>query len=376
MIKYLKQLFPRKDTADDSSIKSFADNQQREEAYDEKHLGIQAVPLDKIVGSVGRYKDFNQQFRLKKDRPSARFERVKEAFKMKIMLPPITLYQIKNEYYVLDGNHRVSAAKKLGYEFIDAKITEFLPSKNTLENIIYREKAGFLAKTKLPDIIELTEVGQYGRLLKQIDEHHGFLIKTNDAQIDVQNDAKIEVQVDYLAAAMDWYKTIYSPLAAIITNSRLDRCFPNRTRSDLYAYISNHQWEKGKERDYGIGIDQLIPKHMEEFRLKMEQLKDVDLPEMKHWISAFMLIEVKVGKEHEVMKRLYKLEEIQEVHFVHGVFDLIAKIIMKRDLLSSDAEILGQFVHKKVRQVQDVTKTQTMIPITSMEKKPIMRRSL
>lgn len=363
MIKYLKQLFHRDDKVDQSNIKNFADGQNKEEAYDERHLGILAVPLYKIVGSVGRYKDFNQQFRLKKDRPSARLERVKEAFKKKIMLPPITLYQIKNEYYVLDGNHRVSVAKKLGYEFIDAQITEFLPSKNTLENIIYREKVAFLAKTKLPDTIELTEVGQYDHLLKQIDEHHGFLMKT-------RND-----KIDYLAVAMDWYQTIYTPLAAIIKNSRLDRCFPNRTRSDLYVYISNHQWEKGKEREYGIGIDQLIPKHMEEFRLKMEQIKDFDLPEMKHWISAFMLIEVKIGKEHEVMKRLYKLEEIQEVHFVHGVFDLVAKIILKRDLLLSDAEILGEFVHKKVRKVQDVIKTQTLIPITSMEKKPILRRS-
>ena len=363
MIKYLKQLFRSNDNVDDKSIKSFVDNQHKEEAYDERHLGIQAVLLDKIVGSVGRYKDFNKQFRLKKDRPSARLEQVQEAFKKKIMLPPIILYQIKDEYYVLDGNHRVSVAKKLSYEFIDAKITEFLPSKNTLENIIYREKARFLDKTKLPDTIQLTEVGQYGRLLKQIDEHHGFLMKTND------------VKIEYLAAAMDWFKTIYKPLAAIIKNSRLDRHFPKRTKSDLYAYISNHQWEKGKEREYGIGIDQLIPKHMEEFRLKMEQLNDFELPEMKHWISAFILIEVKVGKEHEVMKRLHKLDEIREVHFVHGVFDLIAKMMMKRDLLSSDAEIIGQFVHKKVRQVQDVTKTQTLIPITSMEKTPISRNS-
>ncbi|RLB93111.1 MAG: transcriptional regulator [Deltaproteobacteria bacterium] len=363
MKKYLKQLFDRKNSADADSIKNFVDDQHKEEAYDERNLGIRAVPLDKIVGSVGRYKDFNRQFRLKKDRPSARFERVKDAFKKKIILPPITLYQIKNEYYVLDGNHRVSAAKKLGYEFIDAQITEFLPSKNTLENIIYREKTAFLAKTELPDTIELTEVGQYDRLLNQIDEHHDFLMEANDEQI------------DYFTAAMDWYKTIYKPLATIIKNSRLGYHFPKRTKSDLYTYISIHQWEKGKTREYGIGIDQLIPKNMEEFRLKMEKLRDCELPEMKHWISAFILIEVKVGKELEVMKRLHNLDEIQEVHFVHGVFDLIAKMIMKRDLLSSDAEIIGQFVHKKVRQVKDVTKTQTLIPIASKEKKPIFTHS-
>ncbi len=362
MINYLKQLFHRDDNSDSSSIKSFTDDQNREEAYDERNLGVKAVPLDKIIGSVGRYKDFNRQFKLKKDRPSARLLRVQEAFKNNITLPPITLYQIKKEYYVLDGNHRVSAAKKLGYEFIDAKITEFLPSKNTLENIIYREKTAFLSKTELPDTIELTEVGQYGRLLKQIDKHHSFLMETSNDQI------------NYLAVAMDWYKTIYRPLTTIIKNSRLNHFFPKRTRSDLYIYISNHQWVKGKEREYGIGIDQLIPKDMEEFRLKMEQLKDLELPEMQHWISAFILIEVKIGKENEVMKKLHSLEEIQEVHFLHGVFDLIAKIMMKRDLLASDAEILGQFVRQKVRKVKNVTKTQTLIPISSMEKSHIYTR--
>lgn len=366
MTNFVKKIFNWVDSADDSNIKSFIDNQQKEQAFDERHVGIQAVPVNKIVGSVGRYQDFNRQFRLKRDRPSARLERVKQAFDQKIVLPPIVLYQIKNEFFVLDGNHRVAVAKKMGYEFIDAEITEFLPSKNTLENIIYREKVSFFAKTELPKTIELTEVGQYDRLLKQIEEHHVFLRKTSDDK------------VDYLVAAMDWYKTIYSPLVAIIKNSRLNRHFTKRTRSDLYIYISNHQWVRGKERDYGIGVDQLIPKNMEEFRAKMSKMKKLvhaEVPEMKHWISAFILIEVKVGKEHDVMKRLYDLEEIQEVHFVHGVFDLIAKIMMNRDLLASDAEIIGQFLHSKVRQVKDVTKTQTLIPITSMEKKPILDRS-
>ncbi|MCK5312592.1 MAG: hypothetical protein KAJ62_10810, partial [Desulfobacteraceae bacterium] len=68
MINYLKQLFHRDDNSDSSSIKSFTDDQNREEAYDERNLGVKAVPLDKIIGSVGRYKDFNRQFKLKKDR--------------------------------------------------------------------------------------------------------------------------------------------------------------------------------------------------------------------------------------------------------------------------------------------------------------------
>ncbi len=53
----------------------------------------------------------------------------------------------KNEYFVLDGNHRVAAAKEMGYESIDAHILEFLPSRNSLENILYREKIKFRDKT-------------------------------------------------------------------------------------------------------------------------------------------------------------------------------------------------------------------------------------
>jgi len=360
MINYIKKIFKNRARPDDTVIKNFIDNQDKEEAYEKRTLGIKSIPLGKIVGSVGRYRDFNKEFRLKGNRPSARFENVTKALRNKIILPPIVLYQIKNEYYVLDGNHRVAAAKKLGYEFIDAQITEFLPSKKTLENIIYRERSQFIEHTQLPDMINLTEVGKYDDLAKQIDSHYQFLSETRGNEV-----------LDYYTAAQDWYKSIYRPLVKIIENSRLACHFPTRTKSDFYAYVSKHQWERGKKRKYGIGIDRLIPKDMEEFRSKMEQFKEFELPDMKHWISAFILIEIKVGKENVVMKKLHQFEEIQEVHFVHGVYDLIAKINLKRHLLTSDAEIIGDFMHKKVRQLKDVRKTQTLIPVTSLEKNPL-----
>lgn len=337
-------------------VKSFSDKQLQEEAFDEKNMGIRPVPLEKIVGSVGRYQDFDNRFRLKRDRPPERLEAVKEAMSRGEILPPVHLYQIKDEFYVLDGNHRISAAKQLGHEFIDAQIIEFLPGKNTLENIICREKSDFLGKTKLSDALDLTEVGQYGYLFKQISEHRQFL----------ETDGKAEISVE--KAADDWYRTIYRPLAGIIKNSHLPGHFPKRTVADLYAYISFHQWERGRSRKYGIGIDQLIPQKMEEFRLKMTSIKEYDLPEMKHWMSAFILISVRVGQEYKVMDKLYKMDEIQEVHSVHGEFDLLAKMNLRRELLSSDAEIIGRVVHEKVRRIPDVIKTQTLIPISSMQK--------
>lgn len=45
------------------------------------------------------------------------------------VVPPIIVYKVGNEYYVLDGNHRVAIAKELGIEFIDAEVIEFFPAK-------------------------------------------------------------------------------------------------------------------------------------------------------------------------------------------------------------------------------------------------------
>ncbi len=356
MKKLIKNIFNLEKPTDRQEVKNFSDKQLEEEAFDEKDLGMQTVPLAKIVGSVGRYQDFDNQFRLKRDRPSDRLKSIKNAMGQGKVMPPVHLYQIKDEFYVLDGNHRVSAAKQLDHEFIDAHIIEFLPSKKTLENIVYREKGDFLGQTRLPDVIDLTEVGQYGYMLEQIAEHQQFLEKEGQRTVTLEK------------AADDWYQTIYRPLADIIIQSHLPANFPKRTVADLFAYISFHQWNRGRSREYGIGVDQLIPKSMAAFRSKISMLNHDELPEMKLWISAFILISVRVGREYHVMKRLYKMEEIQEVHFVHGEFDLLAKINLKRELLSSDAEIFGRVVHEKVRSISDITKTQTLIPITSMQK--------
>ena len=68
---------------------------------DRRHLGLREVPVRQIVGSVGRYHDFDRHFRLKKDRPSERLEHVKEAIRLGQGLPPVELYRIKDEYYFL-----------------------------------------------------------------------------------------------------------------------------------------------------------------------------------------------------------------------------------------------------------------------------------
>ncbi len=334
----------------DSEAKSFRDNQACEGAFDHIDRGICDVPLDQIVGSVGRYHDFDSQFKLKGHVPPDRLISVKRAMRQGRRLPPVKLYKIKDEYFVLDGNHRIAAAKEFGRFDIRAKIVEFIPSSNTLENIIYREKCEFLEKTGLPSTIELTEVGQYPHLMEQIESHRIFLESTEQPGITLAD------------AALDWYRTIYQPLADIIRKGNLLTFFQGRTLDDLYAYISFHQWEKGRTRKYGIGIDRLIPQSMEAFRKKMAKIKKEEYPEMLRGITAFIMITSDAKREIKIVDRLFALPEVREVHAVHGSIDILVKVELTRDLLTSDAEVLGEFVQEKVRQVPGVLSTQTLIP--------------
>ncbi len=338
-------------------LKSFKEVQKNEAAYETRDRGIRSVPLAQIVGSVGRYLDFDDRFGIRSHVPVERLEKIKSRMRSGKVLPPVKLFQIKNEYYALDGNHRISAAKELGHDEIRAKVTEFIPSKGSLENLLYRERAHFDDQTQLPHTIELTDFGQYELLIEQISRHRDYL------------DGQSKGPVTLPDAARDWYKTIYRPLHAIIKKGNLIDHFPGRTLADLYTYISVHQWEKNDhDLRYGIGISQLVPKTMEAFRDKMANLKETEYPDMLREITAFVLINVSAKKEVRLVDRLFKLEEVKEVHSVHGSVDVIAKIVLKRDLVSSDAETIGDFVHNKIRQLSGVISSQTLIPGYSKQK--------
>ena len=339
-------------------LKSFKEVQEQEAAFDTRDRGTRVVPLDRIVGSVGRYHDFDERFRMRSHLPADRLEEIKNKMRAGKALPPVKLYQIKNEYYALDGNHRIAAAKELGYGEIQARIIEFIPSKGSMENLLYREKAQFDDRTQLPYTIELTDFGQYQHLIEQISRHRDYLEKKAAAAVALQK------------AAKDWYETIYEPLIAVIKKGRLIEYFPGRTLADLYTFISVHQWErKDHGLRYGIGISQLVPKDMEDFRKKMAKLKETEYPEMLREITAFVLINASAKKEVRLVDKLIKLEEVKEVHSVHGNVDIIAKIVLRRDLVSSDAETIGDFVHNKIRQLSGVISTQTLIPGYSKQKK-------
>ena len=98
----------------------------------ETYLGMQTIPVDKIIGSEGRYRDFSSAFFPKKEMLKSRWTSIDMARLEDVILPPISVYSLGGNYFVRDGNHRVSVAKSMGVEFIDAEVVE-LDSQIELE---------------------------------------------------------------------------------------------------------------------------------------------------------------------------------------------------------------------------------------------------
>jgi hypothetical protein len=91
----------------------------------QSQVGLRAVPLERIVGSEGRCRDFDHRFRPLRAHTENRWLRIAQARRQGITLPPVELIQVGDEYYVRDGNHRISVAWASGQTLIDALVTEY-----------------------------------------------------------------------------------------------------------------------------------------------------------------------------------------------------------------------------------------------------------
>jgi hypothetical protein len=214
----------------------------------ESYRGMRAIPLELIVGSEGRYHDFNQAFLPKHDYMRNRWISVDKAHYQEITLPPIRLYEIGGVYFVRDGNHRVSVARLQGVEMIDAEVTSLsseirlrpgMNREELVESVIGYEKALFYEETYFGIItddesLDFTSLGQYDVIINHILVHKYYM---NQGQAE-------EISLNH--AIHSWYVKVYRPIVkAIAAENLLDR-FPGRTASDLYVYIVKY-WDSLKQ---------------------------------------------------------------------------------------------------------------------------------
>lgn len=202
--------------------------------------GIQTVPIDKIVGSVGRYQDFDDAFLPRTGALSARWRKINRAFYDDISLPPVKLYKVGDVYFVLDGNHRISVARERGAAFVDAEVTEAITrvpvtasdiDANSL--VILGEYAEFLERTHLDILrpeqnIRFSIGGGYARLIEHIAAHRYFM------------GLKQQREISEDEAVTDWYDNVYMPIVRAIREQDILKHFPGRTEADLYLWVSDH----------------------------------------------------------------------------------------------------------------------------------------
>jgi hypothetical protein len=98
-------------------------------AYNQVRRGVRVVDTEKIVGSVGRRRDFDRCFMPLRAAAGDRWKRVDLAFHRGVDLPPVSLYKLGDSYFVEDGNHRVSVARYHGVPGVEADVTEFWPAR-------------------------------------------------------------------------------------------------------------------------------------------------------------------------------------------------------------------------------------------------------
>jgi hypothetical protein len=211
--------------------------------------GMQDIMLDEIVGSVGRYQDFDRSFLPRHFRSRDRWVNIDRLHLRDITIPPIEVYKLGKVYFVRDGNHRVSVARERGQVYIEANVTEIqtaieIDANTNIDDLISKkEQFDFIAKTGIDEIrpdasIELTLPGGYDKLDEHIRVHRWFLGERRKREI------------SWNEAVAHWYDRVYLPLIKVIRENHILKDFPNRSEADLYLWIIEHLWylrEKGAD---------------------------------------------------------------------------------------------------------------------------------
>lgn len=257
---------------EEASLISLNDVKQLIRPINETYLGMKVIPIDKIIGSEGRYKDFDNNFFPKSSHLRHRWEHVDEAAIKSITLPPIKVYEIDGLYFVRDGNHRVSVAKARGTEFIDAEVVTLqseikLKKPNNMNDIVKQiinyEKRLFYAETNFGDItdfwcLDFSRAGRYDVIYNHILTHKYFLNQQQEDEVSMED------------AILSWFTKVYVPIISTIQKKKILKKFPKRTYSDLYVWIVRY-WDdlKHKFGNNEIPIDMAVEDFTKKYKIPL-----------------------------------------------------------------------------------------------------------
>jgi len=260
---------------------SFDEVRDKLQIRGQHYSGLQTIPLYQIIGTVGRYHEFNRAFLPTQEHIRARWKRIYQAAHEQ-GFPPIEVYRVGDAYFVRDGHHRVSVLKELGATTVEAYVTEFEtpvplpPDTDAAELDLKREYAAFLRETRLADLrpgqqIEFTLPGQYSKLQEHIAVHRHYL------------GLREQREIPYNESVARWYDEVYMPVVQIIRQAGVLDDFPGHTEADLYLWLIEHRHYLSERYGKDVPLEQAAAAFTEEFstgaarkRLEAETTRAVD----------------------------------------------------------------------------------------------------
>ncbi len=224
------------------------------------YLGLQSVRLDRIVGSEGRALEFDRHFLPRTGHTKARWMNIILASLQGRQLPPIEVYKLGAVYFIRDGNHRVSVARRQGQVEIDAYVTELATDvvvrpELTASNLVHlEEQSDFLEWTNLARVrcsitIEVSMLGGYLDLIGHINRHRTAL----------SSERGYEVAPD--EATAHWYDTVYLPVINRIRHSNVMQRERGMTEAELFLAVlayGDRQCAQGVELTLTQAAEQYI----------------------------------------------------------------------------------------------------------------------
>jgi hypothetical protein len=229
---------------------------------EERYVGLQTIELDSILGTVDRaaHGGFDRQFRPTTARVRARWERIANAARRGEALPPISVYRVGDVHFVRDGHHRVSVARALGRDTIDAYVVEVvtrigaerslligdLPLKS--HERLFHERVPLPARAR--ERIAVTDPWDFGTLAEGV-EAWGFRAMQDRAEF-----------IDRRTAARLWFEEDYVPVVDMLRDAGM--VGPEETETDAYMRIvgeryrlmRTHEWSEeilSRLREEGAG---------------------------------------------------------------------------------------------------------------------------
>ena len=228
--------------------------------------GVEEITLDRVAGSLApdaKAGDFDPRFLPIKRRMRGRWTRIYQAMVEGGELPPIDVYKVDDNYYVIDGHHRVSVARNLGRPTISARVINVKtraplgPDIDPEALLKAAEYAAFLEMTQLhrtrPQArLECSRLGRYDEIMQHIAGHRYFISTEQHRDVPLQE------------AAASWYDHVYHPIAESIRRHKVLDQMPGWTEADLYVEVTR-RWlalsEEGEPTGPDPAIEALLKEH-------------------------------------------------------------------------------------------------------------------